>query len=511
MQRDGANLSVWQTLPDYVPQNSWAPGDVYDVLVVGGGITGLTTAVLLQERGQRVLLAEAASIGYGTTGATTAHLNRYLDADYAYIEKDFGKEAAQQMYRGAEEAIHTVEKLSQRYSIACDFARKTGYVLALDEEQEKELTDTVEAARRAGLAVEWTDEAPVPIPFRKAARFDGEAQFHPTKYITGLAKALEAGGGIILQGCSVKEPSKNDEHLEAESTRGTLKARHIVWATHIPLGINILHFRNAPYRSYAVAAELENDAAYPDALVYDNADPYNYYRTHEADGKRYLIAGGFDHKTGAEENTEAVFTALEAHARRTFPVREIAYRWSSQYYEPVDGLPYIGHKPGGADGEWCATGFSGNGMTLGTLAATVISDLILTGASPLADLLKPARVKPIAGFSEFVKENANVVKRFVADRFSYEKIEALAELAPGEGKLVELDGEKLAVYKSEAGAVHALNPVCTHAKCIVSWNGAEKSWDCPCHGARFSVDGTVLTGPARRALEPVIGPRQEGD
>jgi hypothetical protein len=284
-----------------------------------------------------------------------------------------------------------------------------------------------------------------------------------------------------------------------------------VWATHIPPGINLLHFRNGPYRSYVIGVTLKNEAQYPEGLVYDHGDPYHYYRTLEMDGQKYLVAGGRDHKTGHEENTDAVFTELEAYVRGHFAVDSVPFKWSSQFYEPADGLPYIGLLPGGHDGEYCATGFSGDGQTLGTLSGVVISDLITKGSSPYEDLFRPSRIKPIAGFTEFVKENADVVKRFVADRFAYDKIEEMAEIAPGEGRLVNYEGEKLAVYKNEQGLVHAVSPVCKHAKCIVAWNSSEKSWDCPCHGARYAPTGEVLTGPAREGLDVVMWKSLDGD
>ncbi|RYY94665.1 MAG: FAD-dependent oxidoreductase, partial [Chitinophagaceae bacterium] len=291
--------------------------------------------------------------------------------------------------------------------------------------------------------------------------------------------------------------------LLVETARGTISARWVIWATHIPPGINLLHFRNAPYRSYAIAAKLSNPEAYPEALAYDMYDPYHYYRTQEVDGQRYLIAGGEDHKTAHETNTQGCFARLEAHVRNHYPVEEVAFRWSSQYFEPADGLPYIGHLPGNPDHVLVATGYSGNGMTYSHIAAGILSDLIVKGESGYAKLFAPGRVKPVAGFKDFVKENADVVAQFVGKRLKTADLKELAGLAPGEGRVVKYEGTSIALYKDPAGKLYALNPVCTHAKCVVDWNGAEQSWDCPCHGARYSVSGEVLTGPARKGLEPI--------
>jgi nitrite reductase/ring-hydroxylating ferredoxin subunit len=332
--------------------------------------------------------------------------------------------------------------------------------------------------------------------------YSRQAQVHPTRYVQALANAIEQGGGAIFENCRVESFEQEDDVLVVSTGNGTIRARNLVWATHIPPGINLLHFRNAPYRSYAIAVTLNNDA-YPDGLAYDMFDPYHYYRTQEIDGQKYLIVGGEDHKTAHEENTEACFNDLIAHTRKLFDVAAVTHRWSSQYFEPSDGLAYIGHLPGNPDNVYVATGYSGNGITYSHIAAITLTDLITGGSSDYADLFKPGRIKPVAGFTEFVKENADVVAQFVSKRVGTEKIDGLAELAPGEGRVVKYEGDNLAIYKDDSGKVYALNPVCTHAKCVVGWNSAEKSWDCPCHGARYDLNGNVLTGPARRGLEKV--------
>ena len=213
--------------------------------------------------------------------------------------------------------------------------------------------------------------------------------------------------------------------------------------------------------------------------------------------------GGEDHKTAHQENTEECFRSLEVHTRKHFAVDHVVARWSSQYFEPSDGLAYIGNLPGNPENVHVATGYSGNGMTYSHIAAITLSDQILKGSSPYTEIFNPNRIKPVAGFANFVKENLDVVKEFIGKRVSQEKLEGLAELAPGEGKVVKYEGTSLAMYKDDNGKVYALNPVCTHAKCVVGWNTAEKSWDCPCHGARYDINGNVLTGPARQGLEVV--------
>jgi len=269
----------------------------------------------------------------------------------------------------------------------------------------------------------------------------------------------------------------------------------VVYATHVPPGITIFSFRCAPCRSYVLGIKLKEES-YPDALVYDLQEPYHYVRTQAIDGEKYLLIGGNDHKTG-HEDPEKAFASLEKYARKYYAVASLAFRWSSQYYIPVDGLPYIGH----IDGIYCATGFNGNGMMMGSISAKIISDLILGKKSKYEKIFSPSRIKPVDGFAEFVKENADVAYHFIADRFKIQETDSVKRLRPGVGKVVEVDGRKIAAYKDQDGKLHALNPVCTHAGCIVSWNQAESSWDCPCHGARYAIDGSVLTGPATRNLE----------
>jgi len=501
MTRDGYNTSLWQEIADFQPSAA-APDTekTYDVIIAGGGITGLTTALLLQEHGLHCALLEARTIGFGTTGGTTAHLNTVLDTPYYEIKNKFDTNTARMVARGARVAIDFIEAYSMKHKIACELKYKTGYLFSQTDEQAKELLKIKEGNEEAGLITEWATGIPVSIPYTTAIAMARQAQFHPTKYIQGLAKAFVGAGGVLVENCAVTSAEEaSPKEVIVQTTMGTLKAHRLVYATHIPPGVNSLSFRCAPYRSYAIAATLTEDA-YPDGLVYDMKEPYNYYRTHTTDGNTYLVAGGYDHKTGHEENTEHIFTELEAHIRAHFPVASVAYRWSSQYYVPADGLPYIGRMPG-HESIYVATGFNGNGMVLGTLSAIVISSLIQGKTTMYADIFSPSRIKPVAGFSNFVKENADVVSQFVGKRFSYDHINSLTDLAPGQAVVTNWEGQRIALYRDDHGKLLAVDPVCPHAGCIVSWNNTERTWDCPCHGARYAPDGKLLTGPAQTGLQ----------
>jgi len=504
MKRDGATTSLWQKdIADFTAKNT-SSTELFDTVIIGGGITGVTTALLLQKSGRKCLLLEAHNLCFGTTGGTTSHLNTFFDTTYDIIRNDFGEEGAQLVARATRQALDLVKQHVEEYNIDCGYEEKDGYVYSQTSEQTEQLDKIFDASKAAGAEVEYIQSIPVPVPFEKAIVYRRQGQLHPTRYVLALAKAFEEKGGVILQNCMVQDVKKRDDEdrLEVKTTRGNFVVQHAIWATHIPPGINLLHFRCAPYRSYAMAVKLA-DNLYPDGLAYDMYDPYHYYRTQDIDGEKYLIVGGEDHKTAHEENTEMCFMHLESHIRKHFNVSEVVSKWSSQYFEPSDGLAYIGHLPGNPDNVYVATGFSGNGITYSHIAAITLRDLILNGKSDLADLFSPSRIKPVAGFAAFVKENADVVKEFVAKRIAKEKITGLAELSAGEAKVVKYEGESIALYKDDSGAVHAVSPVCTHAKCIVAWNRAEKTWDCPCHGARYSPDGEVLTGPASKGLEKI--------
>jgi glycine/D-amino acid oxidase-like deaminating enzyme/nitrite reductase/ring-hydroxylating ferredoxin subunit len=503
IQRDGNCTSLWQgTIDSYIPVNKMAANRSYDVAIIGGGITGITTALLLQEAGKKCIVLEAASLCFGTTGGTTAHLNTLLDTPYTTISKNFGKENARLVARASAEAIALIKKNISKYKIDCEFEEAAAYLFSRDEKQSKELDEIQAAAKEAGLILQPTDTIPIPIPFEKAIHVAGQAKFNPVKYVYALALAFEKAGGVIVQQCRVTGVTEN-ERAEIETTGGIFTANQVIYATHIPTGVNLVHLRCAPYRSYVMALKLKNNK-YPEGLCYDMYDPYHYYRSQIVDGEPYFIVGGYDHKTAQEANTQKCFLELEAHARNYFDVKQVAYQWSSQYFEPADGLPYIGRLPGHTDLVYAATGYGGNGMTYSHVAAEILKSILLNEENPNISLFDPNRIKPVAGFKNFIAHNADVVKNFIGKWFSHEKLQDLADMAPGEGRVIVYEGEKIALHKDENGQLHAVSPVCTHLKCSVAWNNAERSWDCPCHGARYTAEGEVLTGPASADLEQIL-------
>lgn len=503
MKRDGACISLWQdTAEAYSDDKKINGAQNFDVIIAGGGITGITTGLLLQKAGKKVLIAEAKSIGFGTTGGTTAHLNTFLDTPYSVIQSTFGESNALLTAKAVQKALDLIKNNVEEYRIDCGYHELSAYLFSQDEKQSKELEDIYTGTQECHVKCSWTKEIPVPISFEKAIEFPGQASFHPLRYIKVLADSFKEAGGVLLEDCRIQAVEEGKPHT-IQSSRGNFEAENFIYATHIPPGVNLLHFRCAPYRSYAIAVQLEKNSDYPASLVYDMYDPYHYYRTQEIDGELYFIVGGEDHKTGHEENTNQCFTKLEAHVKKHFPLKSVTHRWSSQYFEPNDGLPYIGNLPGNPETMYVATGYGGNGMIYSAVAAIALSEMIVTGKSEFKELFNPNRIKVVAGFSNFAKIAADVVGNLIGKILPSEKLEILADLAPGEARVVKYEGHRLAIYKDEKGKVYPLNSACTHIKCEVAWNTAEKTWDCPCHGSRFSYTGEMVTAPARKDLEMV--------
>jgi glycine/D-amino acid oxidase-like deaminating enzyme/nitrite reductase/ring-hydroxylating ferredoxin subunit len=464
-----------------------------DVAVVGAGITGLTAALLLKRAGKRVAVIEAGQIGTGVTGATTAHLTTMLDMRYQDLIGKWGADGARDAAASSRAAIKQIAQIAAE-QIDCDFEWVDGYLYTEDARQLAMLHAEAKATERIDLETTLTGQAPLPYPVRGALRFERQAQFHPLKYLQGLARAVEGDGSRIYEQTRVLDVADR-EPCRVQTETGTVTADSVILATHVPINDLLFTALVAPYRSYVLGLRLNESV--PNGLFWDTAEPYHYIRGYGDT----LIVGGADHKTGQEQDTEAHYRQLEAFARARFQVAEITYHWSSQVYEPVDGLPYIGKHPL-KHHVYVATGFSGTGMTFGTLAAMLLRDELLGQENQWAELYSTTRIKPLAGGKRFIAEGVNVAAQAVGGWLSPAETEDFADIEPGQGRIAEVDGKKLAVYRDEHSAVHALSPICTHAGCIVAWNSAERTWDCPCHGGRYSPTGEVIEGPPSRGLQP---------
>jgi glycine/D-amino acid oxidase-like deaminating enzyme/nitrite reductase/ring-hydroxylating ferredoxin subunit len=474
-----------------------------DVVVVGAGIAGVTTGYLLARGGQSVVVLDSGPVGGGMTARTTAHLSASLDDHYEELIRLRGLDDARLAAESHMAAIDLIEQIQDAEQIACDFARVSGYLFCAPGDDQDVLEREIDAAHRVGLSgVDWADRAPFKgVDTGRCLRFARMGRFHPLKYLDGLARAVRRDGGRILTARVVAVSGNGNAVVEADTGR-RVTARAAVVATNSPINDKVsIHTKQAPYRTYVVAAQIARGAA-ADALIWDTGDPYHYVRLQPGQDGDMLIVGGEDHKTGQADDMDERFARLEAWTRERFPeAQSFAYRWSGQVMEPVDYLGFIGRNPGDAPNIYVATGDSGMGITHGTIAGMVISDLILGRENRWAKLYDPARVTAKAS-GEFVSENLNVAAQF-ADYVTGGDVSSLRALAPGQGATVRRGLRKVAVYRDPDGVLHEHSAVCTHLGCIVAWNPLEGCWDCPCHGSQFAPDGTPINGPAFKPLAAV--------
>ena len=474
----------------------------FDVAVLGGGLCGMTTALLLKRGGARVAVVEADRIGGGATGYTTGKISSLHGQIYSGLQAGFGEEAARTYGEANEAAIDRMEALTGELGADCDFRRKPNHTYTQSADQVDSLRAEAEIARRLGLPASFTTDVDLPVSVVGAVRFERQAEFHPIKYLSALARAIAGEGSEIFEQTRALDVDEGSP-TSVTTSGGTITADHVVVATHFPFLDRGGYFaRMHPERSYIVAARLNTPA--PVGMYISAGSPTRSIRSTPLDGGELLLVGGEGHKVGQEPDTEGRYAALADWMRRHFDVGPIEWRWSTQDPITDDRVPYIGRLHPRADHLYVATGFAKWGMAHSTVAAMILSDLIGGRENPWAALYDATRIKPLASAKDFIKENANVAKRFVGDRLSHpDRRPELGAIERGEGAIVTVDGGKVAAYRDESGDLQLVSPACTHMGCLVTWNAAERSWDCPCHGSRYATDGTVLEGPTVQPLDRV--------
>ena len=501
----GQTRSVWMDsamLPLFPPLASDAEADV---CIVGAGIAGLTTAYLLAKAGKSVIVLDDGSIVSGETERTTAHLVTALDDCYVELERLHGEKGAKLAAESHAAAIDQIERIVANEQIDCDFERLNGYLFVPPGANPELLDREMAAAQRAGLSdVEMVPRAPMAsFDTGVALRFPQQAQFHPLKYLAKLAEAITRIGGRIRTGTHVSEIEGGDAVRVETSDGHTVRAAAIVVATNSPINnLLVIHTKQAAYRTFVIGAEVPAGSIQP-GLYWDTADPYHYVRLARSTSmdNQVLIVGGEDHKTGQADDAEARYDRLEQWARARFPMMgAIAFRWSGQVMEPVDGLAFIGRNPVDKPNVFIATGDSGNGMTHGTIAGILLTDLICGRENPWTSVYEPSR-KTLGALGTFAKEGLNVAAQY-ADWVTPGDVTEDASVAPGSGAVIRRGLKKVAVYCDEMGGLHECSAMCPHLEGIVMWNHAERTWDCPCHGSRFDPFGKVLNGPAISGLPP---------
>lgn len=480
--------SVWLETAPPQPERPRLEGNITaDVAVIGGGIVGVTTALLLHEEGARVVLIDANRVGHGVTGHTTAKVSSQHGPIYSQLRSKHGADAARTYGAANEGALAWIRERVERDGIDCDLRVRPSYVYGSSSEIEKETAAAVDA----GLPAMSVSTTPLPYDIEAAVRFDGQAEFHAHKYLLALAERLP----------EVYEHTPAAQVGDAVRTPGgRITAGHTIVASHFPFPDRSLAFaRVHPMRSYAIACRIGGTP--PEGMFISADSPTRSIRGVPHESGELLLVGGEGHRTGTGGDTEEHYRALEAFAREHWDVRSVEYRWSAQDNVSVDGLPLIGRLTPFESRVLMATGFAKWGMTNGTAAALLLRDLVLGRENPYSSLFDPTRLNPRASAVKLVSENAKAGVRFVSDRLSKPGARGIGDLERGEGDIVRHRGEKVAAYRDEDGHVTAVSPICTHLGCQVNFNRAERSWDCPCHGSRFATDGSVLQGPAVHRLE----------
>ncbi|QAY77732.1 FAD-dependent oxidoreductase [Sphingosinicella sp. BN140058] len=471
-------------------------GEVHvDVAIIGGGIVGITTARLLKDMGKTVAVVEARRVGREVTGKSTAKMTSQHAIIYQTLERKFGEDRARLYAEAQEAAIREMSRLAAAHGVSADIEEMPAFCYTRDEKHVAEIEKEVEVARRLGLpATLVRGDIGLPYEVLAAVRFDGQAQFHPTRYVAGLAETLPGNGSHVFE---------NSRAVDWEPTRvvtdtGTVTAGVVVMATHLPLGqVGGYYAMAYPKAEPVIVAPIRH---VPPGMYINAEQPSHSIRAHRApDGTTYAIAAGQSFKPGHTDEERQNFADLE-HWLENFDAGPAAYRWVNEDYTPMDSAPFIGWSSSAKDGYLVATGFDAWGISNGTAAAMILADLA-TGKDGHAwlDIFDATRVKPMAGGGEFVKENLSVAAHLVGGYLA-SKPKSFEALAPGQAAVMKIDGDNVAAFKDETGTVHAVSAVCTHMGCLVGWNETDRTWDCPCHGSRFELSGRVIHGPATRPL-----------
>lgn len=464
-----------------------------DVAIIGGGITGITTAYCLSKEGKKVVVLEALKIGEGTTGYSTGNLYAVVDERLYQVRKHFDEDTMRKVVASRNAGIDFIENRVKEFNIDCDFGRQPWYLFTESEEFSSSIEKEFNAAKDSYLPV--SEEKSLSIPFRisKAIRIDNQAQFNPMQYVKAFADNIAGNNCMIFEHSKVEQIDEG-EKIVLHCGKGKVTARSLVMATHTPKGIMDIQTLLAPYREYGIAFKLKNNNYPPRGIFWKTATGHHHsFRSYEHRDEKYLVVVGAPHKVGHEPKENGGFKELEEFARKRFDVERIAYQWSAQHYHASDGLPYIGKHDKNI---YIATGFATDGLVYGTVSGMLISDLIVGKENEWKNIYDPSRHAPIASAKNTISQNLDVAKQYIKDWPASGDASQFSEVKQGYGMIIEKNGQKLAAYRDEQNVLHVVSAVCTHMKCIVHWNKAEKSWDCPCHGSRFTKDGSVIEGPA---------------
>jgi glycine/D-amino acid oxidase-like deaminating enzyme/nitrite reductase/ring-hydroxylating ferredoxin subunit len=486
--------SVWRAA---APRTSYAPlqGDVSaEVLIIGGGITGVTLAMLLAQQGRSVVLLEADAIGSGSTGNSTGNLYETLSQGLHTIASRWDLDVARQVVAQRRAAIGFIEELAG--SADCGFRRCDLYLYAISQEQRASVTQEFTALSEVGCSVRLDPSVPpsLPQPVRDAMVLQGQAQFQPQAYVAHIAALATQAGAQLYEHSRVIE--LDAKARRAATATGAVKAQEIVLATHTPKGFHLVQAEMPVHREYGIARPLTGADPGPGVFWWRGDERFSV-RTMQWQGRNYLVCVGQEHKVGIH-NAKASLMVLESAIEQQFGSGEVSHRWSAQNYRSADGLPYIGRDFSGC---FIATGFSTDGLVWGTASAQIIAGQLMGRSPEFGELCKPGRFSPVKGGKTMLEEVGTMTMSLVKDYLTHRQGQQLSSLAPHDSAIIEAGGESFAAYRAPDGELFAVSPVCTHLGCKVHWNSVETSWDCTCHGSRFRPDGTVIEGPAISPLK----------
>lgn len=470
-----------------------------DVAIVGGGMTGITSAYLLKKEGLRVAVIEADRIIQGTTGHTTAKITSQHSLIYNKIKSYMGEEKARQYAEANEAAINTISSLIKQEGIDCDFHREPAYTFTLADSYIQKVADEANTAASLGLKATFIENIPLPFKVKGAVRFDDQARFHPRKYLLALAKKVEGDGSFIFEHSRVVDINEGNPSTVITKQGKKVTADNVIIASHFPCcdGMGFYFARMYPEKSYVLAVKVKEK--FLGGMYITAEDPGRSIRSQESGGEEILIVGGEHHKTGHGTNLKKHYENLVEYAQQHYDVQELLYRWSTQDYTTLDKVPYVGRLTSRTPNIYVATGFRKWGMTNSTASAMIIKDLIVKGKNPWTDVYDPSRFIPNPSITSFISINADVAAKFVSGKLK--PVTRDDDIEKGEAKAVDIEGYKMGLYKDEKGQIHTVDTTCTHLGCELQWNDAEKSWDCPCHGSRFTYEGEIIEGPAINELQ----------